>query len=177
MKERRTTFVRARSLWGRSWKLSTARESNAFFIRIEKQTFDAKGLRSVRWASTKSRKHIGTNYSKSAFLRCIGVKPQSVFTVVTVCENGELICEYLILGSDDLCYDRAELAANSDLSAWNRGVDYVPTPDEIAKACADIRTNKPISDYAEQWLGSSGSKVREIRTEDIRHACFNSGRR
>lgn len=174
MTEHRTTFVRDRRLRGKSWKLTNPFESGKCFHRLEGLVYDNKGGRSVRWSATKSLKHLATDYSQSEFLLRIGVSPKSTFTVVTCCENGELICEFLVLGSDDLCYDRAELAANSTLSAWNRAVDYVPTPADIRRACAAIRKEKPISDYAEQWLGKSGSKVREIRTEDLRHACANT---
>ncbi len=173
MTEKRTTFVRDKSLRGISWRLTNEAESTVCFDRLSGQLFNAKGLRSVRWSATKSLKHLATDYSQSAFFLKIGVSPKSVFTFVTCCTDGALICEYLILGSDGLCYDRAELACNSKLSAWNRSVDYVPCPKDIERACAAIRKAKPISDYAEQWLGSNGSKVREIKTEEVRHACIN----
>lgn len=171
MTERRTTFVRDRQLRGKSWKLTDPFESGQFFRKLEGLVYDSKGGRSVRWSATKSLKHLATDYARSEFLVRLGVYPKSAFTVVTCCSDGELMCEFLVLGDDGLCYDRAELAANSSLSAWNRSVDYVPTPEDIRRACAAIRKEKPISDYAEQWLGRAGSKVREIKTEDLRHAC------
>jgi hypothetical protein len=93
--------------------------------------------------------------------------------MVTVCEDGELICEFLVLGTDGYCYDRAELSANSNLSAWNRAVDFVPTPSEIEKECKLIRKHKPISDYAEQWVGKDGSAIRDFSLWEVSDVGFD----
>ena len=171
--EKRTTFVSKLSYRGQSWKLFDEASSDARFDSLDGIVYDDRGSRSVRWSATKSRKHLSTNYCQSAFLNRIGVYPRKPFTCVTVCEDGELICEFLVIGSDGHCYDRAELSANCGLTAWNRAVDFVPTPEEIARECRKIRASKPVSDYAEQWTGKDGASVREISLSEVANACFD----
>ncbi len=168
--EKRTTFVSKQSLRNRSWRLADPLSSSICFDHLSGVCYGVRGSRSVKWSATKSLKHLGTDYSRSTFLSRISVSPKYPFTLVTVCDDGELICEFMILGSDGNCYDRAELSANCNLSAWNRAVDFVPTPHEIAIERKKIRASKPVSDYAEQWVGKDGANVREFSITEVNDA-------
>jgi len=162
--EQRGMWVIESSLFRKSWIIRSASEVNGVFAIIRKAARTAKDRRSVKWFRGRVLGHLASDYSNSAFLERIGRIPVTKFAVVTVCGDGKLIVEQLVVTDDSSIVDRDEC----NMEDGNR----IPTTDEIRQACQKIRAKRPVCGYHARWVGAKDPGIREINLmEDINVNC------
>lgn len=94
----------------------------------------------------------GTDFSQSEFLCLLGIKVIRPYVFISLCEDGLVIIEYMILGDDGSFYSRHEALSH---------VPWIPTPEQIKEECRKIRERVPWTSYNDQWTGTDGPKIRE----------------
>lgn len=157
--ELRGMWVTDTSLFSKTWVIRLTSEVNGVFRIIRKAAKTAKERRSVKWFRGRVLGHLAADYSASPFLIRSGCKPVSQFAVVTVCRDGKLMVEQLILTDKSTIYDRDEACMKDGMR--------IPIEDEIKAAMDLIRASRPISDYAEHWVGSDDPGIREINLMEV----------
>ena len=157
--ELRGMWVTDKSLHSKSWVIRSTSEVDGVFEIVRKAAKTAKERRSVKWFRSRVAGHLVADYSNSSFLIRSGCKPVIKFAVVTVCQDGKLLVEQLILTDKKTVYDRDEVC----MKDGNR----IPTEQEIQTAVSEIRANRPISDYAERWVGVDDPGIREINLREV----------
>lgn len=101
----------------------------------------------------KAREHLSsTDFSGSKFLSLLGVEPVGPLVVVSLCDDGVIMIEYLVRCSDGSNFSRHEAL---DL------IPELPLPDELARRCAELRRDKPVTSYNDIWVGFEGPSIRE----------------
>lgn len=157
--ELRGMWVANKSLHSKSWVIRSSSEVNGVFRIIRKAANTAKERRSVKWFRGRILGHLAADYSDSAFLIRSGCKPVRSFAVVTVCCDGKLLVEQLIETDKNTVYDRDEACIKDAMR--------IPTEEEIKAAVTKIRANRPLSDYAEMWVGHDDPGIREINLMEV----------
>jgi hypothetical protein len=157
--ELRGMWVADKSLRSKSWIIRSQSEVNGVFRIIRKAARTAKEGRSVKWFKGRVLGHLASDYSQSPFLLRSGCKPLFNFAVVTVCRDGKLMVEQLIVSDKKTIFDRDEASMEDG--------ERIPTETEINAACKIIREGRPISDYAERWVGVEDPGIREIKLQEV----------
>lgn len=86
------------------------------------------------------------------FVRHMGIVPLCPSVVISLCSDGCVVIEYLVLCSDGSLYSRHEVLDT---------LPYLPTPEQIRQTCDEIRKSNPITSYNDQWVGFDGAGIRE----------------
>ena len=157
--ELRGMWVANKSLRSKSWLIRSSSEVNGVLRIIRTAARTAKERRSVKWFRGRVLGHFAADYSESAFLLRSGCRPIKKFAVVTVCRDGKLMVEQLIVTDKGTVYDRDECCMKDGTR--------IPTEEEIKAAMVVIRANRPISDYAEKWVGMEDPGIREINLREV----------
>ena len=157
--ELRGMWVADKSLFSKSWVIRSTSEVNGVIKILSKAARTRKELRSVKWFHSRILGHLTADYSASPFLVRSGCKPVRQVAVVTVCRDGKLLVEQLIVTDLGVCFDRDECCM--------KDAHRIPTEKEIKAAVAVIRANRPVSDYAEIWVGKDDPGIREINLMEV----------
>lgn len=150
--------MRDSTLRGKSFRMDSDFEIMEVFRSIRVHTLPVY-RKSINWYIGKSRTHVAADYTRSEFLSRIGVKVDSQFALATICNDLVLMVELCILGDDGLIYEKNECSSSN--------LRDLPTPEEIASFCKEVRIRKPITDYHDKWIGFDGPHLRTCDFEEL----------
>lgn len=157
--KQRALRLKNRMYAGRTWVLKEPWKVAELFEELRGAAIRRRDRTSISWYKGKAISHLRCDYSRSALLARLGLHAVGQTVVITACTDLVLMVELLVQASDGSTFSKNECRAVK--------LGSFPTPDEIARHCAEIRKSKPRSDYMDAWTGFEGSTVREIPVREL----------